>query len=78
MQANCNITPDEADRQQVARLCADLTMRLQSACSERTLLIQLVTTTDARPFRARQYRDMLASANERYGRLYALYQRYCS
>jgi hypothetical protein len=78
MQVNCGITPDDVDQQQVERLCQDLTVRLQSARAEQTLLGQLVTTTDAQPFRARRYRELLASANERYCRLYALYKRYCS
>ena len=78
MQANRTSPPGDADTEQVGCLCENLIERIASAREEEALLGQLVASTEKiRPFRSRQYRDLLDAARERYRRLSELLARYC-
>ena len=69
----------DADQRQVETLCDDLSVRAETAREEQVLLGQLVdTTTQTRPYQARQYRAMLDQVGARYRRLRELIIRYCS
>ncbi len=69
----------DTDQRQIETLCDDLNDRAETARNEQVLLGQLVeATAQTRPYRARQYREMLEQVRERYQRLRALIIRYCS
>ena len=78
MQADTGFPSGDADLFQIDRLCDDLSSRVETAREEQVLLGQLVTTTtQTRPYRARQYRVLLNEVSARYHTLVDLLHRYC-
>ena len=68
----------EIDHQQVVCLCDNLSVRIETARAEEAALEELAAiTARTRPFRSRQYRNLLEDARARFHKMEALLRRYC-
>jgi hypothetical protein len=68
----------ETDSSQIASLCDELHTRVETARTEEALLDQLVDSTAApRPFRSRQYGELLEATRRQLRRFQNLIESYC-